>query len=136
MLIDPLRLKLLLSQFVLQVSDVLTRSIDLVILRIDLIPELLDLLIKPLLIRYFPILEVLNNVQLMLFEHIVVSVELLVLFLKALSLGFCFLSESIVDFELLRHLLVLLLLHDASALKVFELVGLLIDLVLHVADVE
>ena len=106
------------------------------ILRIDLIPELLDLLIKPLLIRYFPILEVLNNVQLMLFEHIVVSVELLVLFLKALSLGFCFLSESIVDFELLRHLLVLLLLHDASALKVFELVGLLIDLVLHVADVE
>ena len=106
------------------------------ILRIDLIPELLDLLIKPLLIRYFPILEVLNNVQLMLFEHIVVSVELLVLFLKALSFGFCLLSESIVDFELLRHLLVLLLLHDASALKVFELVGLLIDLVLHVADVE
>ena len=136
LLINPLRLELLLSQFVFQVSDVLTRGIDLVVLRIYLIPQLLNLLIKSLLIRYFAILEVFDNVQLVLFQHIVVSVEFFVFFLEALGLGFCLLSESIVDFELLRKLLVLLLLDNARVLQVLELVRLLVDLVLHVAHVQ
>ena len=136
LLINPLRLELLLSQFVFQVSDVLTRGIDLVVLRIYLIPQLLNLLIKSLLIRYFAILEVFDNVQLVLFQHIVVSVEFFVFFLEALGLGFCLLSESIVDFKLLRHLLVLFLLDNARVLQVLELVRLLVDLVLHVAHVQ
>ena len=103
---------------------------------VDLGSQLRDLLIEPLLVRYLAILEVLDDVQLVLFEHVVVGVELLVLFLEALGLALCLLPHAIVDIELLRHLLELFLLGHANVLEILQLVCLRVNRLLQVANVQ
>lgn len=103
---------------------------------VDLSSQLSDLLIQPLLVRYLAILEVLDNVQLVLFEHVVVGVELLVLLLESLGLGLRLLPYAVVDLELLRHLLVLFLLCGADVLEFLQLVRLHVDSLLQVANVQ
>ena len=103
---------------------------------VDLSSQLSDLLIQPLLVRYLAILEVLDDVQLVLFEHVVVGVELLVLLLKSLGLGFRLLPHAVVDVELLRHLLELFLLGDADVLEILQLVRLHVNRLLQVANVQ
>ena len=72
----------------------------------------------------------------MLFEHIVVGVELLVFFLQALRLGFSLLEYAIVDLELLRHLFELVLLGRPQILEILKLMGLRVDSLLQIAHVE
>ena len=101
LLVSSLRLKLLLPQLILQVCDVLPRRVDLLILLVDLHSQLGNLLVQPLLVRNLAILEVLDDVEFVLFEHVVIRVEFLVLFLEALGLGLSLLPHAIVDFILL-----------------------------------
>ena len=136
LLVCPLSFKLLLPQLVFQVRNVLPGRIDLLILLINLRSKLRDLLIQPLLVRNLAILEVLDDVQLVLFEHVVVGVELLVLLLESLRLGLRLLPHAVVDIELLRHLLELLLLGDANVLELLQLVCLHVNCLLQVANVQ
>ena len=117
LLVRPLSFKLLLPQLVFQVRNVLPGRIDLLILLINLRSKLRDLLIQPLLVRNLAILEVLDDVELVLFEHVVIRVQLLVLFLQPLSLSLGLLPHAIIHIKLLRHLLELFLLDDTN---VFE----------------
>lgn len=78
---DPLGLKLLLAELAFQVGDVLATLDDLSILPIDLVAQLFDLLIEAGLVGNPAILEVLDDVQLVLLQHIVVRVQLLIFLL-------------------------------------------------------
>ena len=78
---DPLGLKLLLAELAFQVGDVLATLDDLTILPVDLVAQLFDLLIEAGLVGNPAILEVLDDVQLVLLQHIVVRVQLLIFLL-------------------------------------------------------
>ena len=78
---DALGLKLLLAELTFQVGDVLATLDDLTILPVDLVAQLFDLLIEAGLVGNPAILEVLDDVQLVLLQHIVVRVQLLIFLL-------------------------------------------------------
>ena len=92
LLMHSLSFKLLFPQLALKVRDLLPRYRNDFIFLINLMPQLLYLLIQPSLISGFLVLEVLDDVKFMLFQYIVISIELLVLFLQSLGLSLCFLS--------------------------------------------
>ena len=72
----------------------------------------------------------------MLFQDIVVGVELIVFFLETLGFRLSLLPEAIVQIELLRHVLKLLLLNNTNILKVLQLARLHINRLLQVPEME
>lgn len=106
---NSLCLKLLLAQLSLQVINLLPRSVKLGVFLANLAFELSNLVIKELLVSFFAILEVFDNVEFMLLQDIVVRVHLFVLLLQAYSFSLCLYAQTIVYLKLLAHMLMFLL---------------------------
>ena len=106
---NSLCLKLLLAQLSLQVINLLPRSVKLSVFLANLVFELSNLVIKELLVSFFAILEVFDNVEFMLLQDIVVRVHLFVLLLQAYSFSLCLYAQTIVYLKLLAHMLMFLL---------------------------
>jgi len=70
-------------------------------------------------VSHLPVLEVFDDVQLVLLQHVVVRVQLLVLLLKAGSFHFGFLAYLVVDLELLSHVLKFFLLTHSDVPHLF-----------------
>ena len=72
----------------------------------------------------------------MLFQHIIVRVQLLIFFLQSVCLGFSLNPEPVVHLKLLSHLLKFLLFVDSDVLDLLKLEGLLLDRLLQITDMQ
>jgi len=62
---------------------------------------------------HFPVLEVLDDIELVLFQDVVVGVQLVVFFLQFVDFAFGLLAQTVVQLVLLGHVLKLLFFVDS-----------------------
>ena len=110
--------------------------VELLVLLINLPPQVGNLLIQSALLMNFAILEILYNVELMFLEHVVVCVKLFIFFGQGLLLGLRFKPRAFVRLYLLRHLFESSSFELFILLKFFKLLCLLLDRILQSLDAE
>ena len=94
-----------MSKFSLETCDLLLRIQYLIVFSLDLLSKLFNLLIETFLVSDFPVLEVFDDVEFVLFKYIVIGVQLFVFLSKSLNFTLSFLSQSSVQVKLLSHVL-------------------------------
>lgn len=87
-------------------------------------------------VAHFAVLEVLDDVELVLLQHVIVRVQLFILFLEPVRPSFSFHALSRVQFELLSHVVELVFLGSPCLLQVLQLLHLGVNCFLQVSDIE